>query len=282
MNIPLTVSMATHDDYDGVYFTVQSLRLHHHLPVGTEILVLDNNPDSEHGRALAGLAKSIKDLRVVPVRDRMSSFIKYDAFQEARGDVILGLDCHVLLQGGFIERLMAYWAANPGSADMLTGPLLYNDLRATSVKMNPTWRGHDFGTWGDDPAGVLSGVPFEVPMQGMGCFSFLRQHVPTINPGFRGFGAEEWYVAEKVRQNGGRVMCDPALGWNHRFDWPRRRFPLTLDDKVRNYYRGWLELYGSLDHPMVWAMSQHWLGMMSQEKLDALIAESQRFQPAPA
>ena len=278
--IPLTISMATHDDYDGVYFTAQSLRLHHDLPEGTEILVLDNNPDSEHGLALASFAKGVPCLRVVPVRDRMSSFVKYDAIRQARGEVILGLDCHVLLQRDFIKWLLDYWQRHPQSPDMLTGPLLYNDLRATSVKMNPEWRGHDFGTWGDDPVAVAEGMPFEVPMQGMGCFSFLRAHAPTINPGFRGFGAEEWYVAEKVRQNGGRVMCDPRLGWNHRFDWPRRRFPLTLDDKVRNYYRGWLELYGSLEHPMMQSMSKHWLGLLAPAKLQALIVESQRLEPS--
>lgn len=270
----LTISMATHDDYDGVYFTVQSLRLHHDLPDGTEILVLDNHPDSEHGKALAAFAKSVPCLRVVPVQDRMSSFVKYDTFHEARGAVILGLDCHVLLQRDFIKWMLDYWQRNPTSPDMLTGPLLYNDLRVTSVKMNPEWRGHDFGTWGDDHAAMAAGVPFDVPMQGMGCFSFLRAHAPMINPSFRGFGGEEWYVAEKVRQNGGRVICDPRLGWNHRFDWPRRRFPLTLDDKVRNYYRGWLELYGSLDHPMMQSMSKHWLGLMPQTKLDEIIAEA--------
>lgn len=274
--------MATHDDYDGVYFTVQSLRLHHDLPEATEILVLDNNPDSEHGKALVSFAKGVPSLRVVPVRDRMSSFVKYEAFKEARGAVILGLDCHVLLQRGFIDTLMRFWRLNPTSKDMLTGPLLYNDLKATSVKMNPEWRGHDYGTWGDDLQAVQAGVPFEVPMQGMGCFSFLKASAPEINPGFRGFGAEEWYIAEKVRGNGGRVMCDPFLGWNHRFDWPRRNFPLTLDDKIRNYYRGWLELYGSLDHPMMLEMTRHWRGLIPDSKLAALIEQSQRFEPPAA
>lgn len=270
----LTIAMATHDDYDGVYFTIQSLRLHHALTQDTEFLVLDNNPDGEHGRALVTLTRHIKNLRVVPIRDRMSSFVKYDAFMLARGRILLTLDCHVLLEPGFVDHLMDYWTQNPDSRNMLTGPLLYNDLCATSVKMEPRWRGHDYGCWGDDPEAMKVGVPFSVPMQGMGCFSFLTQNAPVINTGFRGFGAEEWYVAERVRQNGGQVVCHPRLGWNHRFDWPIRRFPLRLEDKVRNYYIGWLQIYGSPNHPMIREMTEHWLTVMSKEKLDAILADA--------
>lgn len=254
----LTISMACYDDYDGVYFTVQSLRMHHRLPDATEFLVLDNNPGGAHSAALAKFAKDIPGMRVVPVEDRKSSWVKYDAFALAQGEVLLGLDCHVLLQSGFVERMMEHWRAHPESRDMLTGPLLYNNLRATSAKMSPQWRGHDFGTWADDPDAMRAGVPFEIPMQGMGCFSLQRGGFVTVNPAFRGFGAEEWYMAEKVRQNGGRVLCHPAMGWNHRFGWPAPRFPLRATDKLRNYLTGWLELYGSHEHPRIVEMMEHW------------------------
>jgi len=267
----LTISMATYDDYDGVFFTVQSLRLHHRLPNSTEIVILDNNPTSTHGKALAQFSTTLPGMRVVDVTRRKSSFVKYDIATLATGDVILGLDCHVLLQPGFIEAMMTYWEAQPDSRNMLTGPLLYNDLKATSVKMEPRWRGHDYGCWADDHAAMAAGIPFPVEMQGMGCFSFLKNHFPKVNTDFSGFGAEEWYVAEKVRQNGGRVICHPQLGWNHRFDWPKRTFPLRLVDKVRNYYLGWLELYGSLNHPMIVEMTNHWRSQMPVAELDALI-----------
>lgn len=271
MNCPLTISMATYDDMDGCFFTAQSLRLHHVLPAGTEIIIMDNNPESEHGKALAQFATTIPGLRVIPVTDRKSSFVKYDVVKHAQGEVILGLDCHVLLQPGFIDAMMAYWAARPDSRDMLTGPLLYNDLKSVSVKMEPRWRGHDFGCWASDDDAMNEGGPFQVWMQGMGCFSFLKKHFPAINQGFAGFGAEEWYVAEKTRQAGGRVICHPALGWNHRFDWPKRTFPLVLADKVRNYYLGWLEIYGSLDHPMMQEMTAHWQTQMPADELNTII-----------
>lgn len=270
----LTVSMATFDDYDGVFFTIQALRMYQALPAGTELLVIDNHPDSAHGRRLAQFAAGIPEMRVVPVTDRVSSWVKYDAFAHARGEILLGLDCHVLLQPGFIAELMAYWRAHPHARDMLTGPLLYDNLRSTSVKMEPRWRGHDYGTWGDDQAAMREGIPFAVPMQGMGCFSVRRDGMFPVHPGFRGFGGEEWYCAEKVRANGGRVVCHPAMAWNHRFSWPARTFPVSLEDKVANYYRGWLELYGRLDHWRIEEMTAHWETVLPPAKVEKIAAKA--------
>lgn len=267
--------MATYDDYDGCYFALQSLRLHHPLPEGTEFVILDNNPTSAHGEALRKFCKDIPNCKLIPVTDRKTSFVKYDVFKYATGDVVLGLDCHVLLAPGFIAELMKWWEANPGSRDQLTGPVVYNNLTACSTHLDPTWRGHDFGCWGTNKDALAAGVPFEVEMQGMGCWSLWRSAWDGINPHFRGFGAEEWYMAEKVRKGGGRVMCHPALRWVHRFGWPVRTFPLSMELKIVNYYRGWLELYGSLDHPQIQAMTAHWLIEVKAEKLDGLIKRAQ-------
>ena len=271
----LTVSIATYDDYDGCYFALQSLRLHHPLPEGTEFVILDNNPTSAHGEALRKFCKDIPNCKLIPVTDRKTSFVKYDVFAHATGDVVLGLDCHVLLAPGFIAELMKWWEANPGSRDQLTGPVVYNNLTTCSTHLDPAWRGHDFGCWGTNKEALAAGVPFEVEMQGMGCWSLWRSAWDGINPHFRGFGAEEWYMAEKVRKGGGRVMCHPALRWVHRFGWPVRTFPLSMELKIVNYYRGWLELYGSLDHPQIQAMTAHWLKEVKSEKLDGLIRRAQ-------
>lgn len=267
----LTVSMATYDDYDGVYFTVQALRLYQGAH-DVEILVLDNNPHSLHGVALQKFAASVPEMRVMPVADRKSSFVKYDVFKHATGDIVLGLDSHVLLYPGFLDTLMAYWQAHPESRDLLTGPLVYDGLQRCSTHQDPCWRGHDYGCWAEDREALKAGVPFEVPMQGMGCFSYRREAWQGILSDFVGYGAEEWYIAEKVRSWGGRVLCHPELRWVHRFNWPRRTFPLTLPGKILNYYRGWLELYGSLEHPQMQAMKAHWLTLMPEEKLNKLIA----------
>lgn len=259
MHKKLTVALATYDDFDGVFFTVQSLRLHHRPFIDdAEILILNNHPEGEHHHALHAWGKQVKNVRVVDIERPVTSFTKYRAFDLASHDVVLVLDCHVLLEPGFLSWMMAYWDTPSRKHDMLTGPLIYNDLDHKSTHMEPKWCGHDYGGWATNAEGLKSGLPFEVPMQGMGCFAMLKESWFGIPPDFVGFGAEEWFMAEMVRQHGGRVMCHPFLGWLHRFDWPKRTFPLRVDDRLWNYYRGWHSIYQSLDHPKMLDMDQYW------------------------
>ena len=58
----LTIGMATYDDYDGVYFTIQSLRTQNpDIENAIEFLVVDNNPD---GRCSAALKNRQLDRRI--------------------------------------------------------------------------------------------------------------------------------------------------------------------------------------------------------------------------
>lgn len=255
----LTISMATYDDYDGCFFSISSLRLHHPVHLyDTEFLVIDNNPGSAHSNQLKHLASHVDCIRIVEQPYRQSSFVKYGALSLAKGDVILGIDCHVLFECGAIKKMMDYFEAHPHTKNMLTGPLIHDGMKECFTHMDPIWSGHDFGTWGQNKEGLKSGQPFEVPMQGMACFALLRENAPNIPvSSFAGFGAEEWFVAETVRQNGGKVVCHPEMGWIHRFDWPKRTFAVRAEDRLFNYFTGWLRLYGDEKHLMVRQMIEY-------------------------
>jgi hypothetical protein len=101
-----------------------------------------------------------------------------------------------------------------------------------------------WGIWATDPRGTdPNGEPFEIPMQGMGVFSCRRTAWPGFNPLFRGFGGEEGYIHEKFRQAGARCLCLPWLRWTHRFGRPAGvPYPLTVEEKLRNYVIGFAEL----------------------------------------
>jgi hypothetical protein len=94
-------------------------------------------------------------------------------------------------------------------------------------------------------------------MQGLGVFSCRKDAWPGFNPRFRGFGGEEGYIHEKVRQAGGRCLCLPWLRWVHRFGRPAGvPYPLTVDDKFRNYLIGHAELGLDLE-PVFEHFSEH-------------------------
>ncbi|RBP50616.1 glycosyltransferase [Arenicella xantha] len=241
----LTIGMATHDDYDGVYFSVMSLVLYHrdHLN-DVEILIIDNNPDSKHGEAVRGLAQRVKQIRYVAAQEYRGTAIRERVFQEAKGKYVLCMDCHVFLHTGSLGRLIDYFDANPNSPDILHGPIYYDDHNNFSTHMTADWYDGFYGRWGSNPQGGNSdNPPFEIPMQGLGLFACVKSQWPGFNLKFRGFGGEEGYIHEKFRQRGGRALCLPFLRWTHRFDRPNSpTYTNSWEDRIRNYLIGWDEL----------------------------------------
>ena len=240
--VALTIGMPTYNDFDGVFFTVQALRLSQDL-ADTEILVVDNF-GCDHTRAFIENCDSpaIRYVRrteitgTAPAKDRV--------FREATGDAVLCCDSHILFAPDAIARLKAWWQERPGSLDLVQGPLLHDDLVSVSTHFDPVWSDEMWGTWATDPRGLdPDGEPFDIPMQGLGVFSCLREAWPGFNPLFRGFGGEEGYLQEKVRQRGGRTLCLPFLRWSHRFGRPNGvPYPLFTEHKFRNYLLGHYEL----------------------------------------
>lgn len=241
----LTIGMATYDDYDGVYFSVQAIRLYHpEIADDLELLVIDNHPEGSCSKPLKTLDSHIPNYRYVPLADRSGTAVRDSIFAEANSEFVLCMDSHVFVVPGALAGLLGYFASNPETIDLLQGPLLYDDLSSFATHFEPAWRGGMYGHWAkDERAADPEGQPFEIPMQGLGLFACRRAAWPGFNPRFRGFGGEEGYIHEKFRRRGGRVMCLPFLRWVHRFHRPNGLPYLNRwDDRIRNYMIGFREL----------------------------------------
>jgi len=241
----LCIGMATYDDYDGVYFSLQAIRLYHpEVLDDIEFVVIDNHPDGPCADSLKRLEHWAPNYRYVPCNSIRGTAVRDFIFREANADYVLCIDSHVFLGAGAIRRLLNYFDANPGTKDLLQGPLLNDDMRNISTHFSPGWSEGMFGTWGTDPrASDPDSEPFEIPMQGLGLFACARDAWPGFNPRFSGFGGEEGYIHEKFRQAGGRTLCLPFLRWLHRFNRPMgTRYSVNWDDRIRNYLIGRDEL----------------------------------------
>lgn len=260
----LTIGMATFDDYDGVYFTLQSLRLHHSQVVEeAELIVVDNNPTGACAKSLKKFETSVPNFRYVPHSENTGpSGSKDRIFKEATGDFVLVMDCHVLLAPGSLARLDSYLHEFPETRDLLQGPMIRSNLTSIYTHWNPVWRKGMFGIWAEDPRGVDADLaPFDIPMQGSALFACRRDAWPGFNPLFRGFGGEEGYMHEKVRQNGGRTLCLPFLRWLHRFERPMGvPYRIVWEDRLRNYLIGFEEL-GLPTDPVV----EHFIELIGEE-----------------
>lgn len=241
----LTIGMATFDDFEGVYFTIQALRLANlDILDDLDFLVLDNNPDSHEGKATKQFCESAR-VRYFEIRERRSTAIRSKIFDLAESEVALSIDPHVLLEPGTIKRLIEYFEENTTN-QFIHGPMLYDQIsnHAPSAKMDPVWRDNMFGTWAcDERAEDPEGDPFEIEMMGLGLFACRVDVFPGFHPLFKGFGGEEGYIHEKVRQRGGVILCLPFLRWVHRFQRPRGlAYPLVIEERIANYLIGWREL----------------------------------------
>jgi glycosyltransferase involved in cell wall biosynthesis len=273
----LTIGMATYDDYDGVFFSIQSLRMFHDIcnTDQVEFIVLDNNSNSEHGKACKSFVENQVRGKYIVNNEQNSSFNKYKIVDYASGKYVLIIDCHVLIEKNGIDNLLKYFQENPNCKNLIQGPLWYDDLKNISTHFDPTWRGDMFGVWATNREKYDTGLPFEIPMQGMGLLSFERSNWVGINKHFKGFGAEEGYIAEKFKRNGGKNICLPYLKWNHRFGRPNGvKYPLILEDRIWNYFVGWLEITKNPNDIMIYSIYNYFRNRIPKERLDNILNDA--------
>lgn len=239
--------MATCDDFDGVYFTLTSLMIHHQEVMSLcDFVVVDNNPDSLQGRAVKDWVEGrVPNCRYHALPAPFGTApARNEVFRRANGEYVLCIDCHVLLVPGAVLRLLDFYRANPGCQDLLMGPLLLDNGDVAATHQRDQWSSGAWGVWSIDERGLdPNGDPFEIWQQGMGLFSCRKDAWVGFHPDFRGFGGCESYVMEKVRRRGYRVLCCPWLRWTHRFQRPLGiPYRVSRRDARRNYLIGFAEL----------------------------------------
>ena len=253
----LTIGMSTYDDYDGVYFSIVALKLYQNLPQNTEILVIDNNPMSQHGPFVKQLCQAT-NAKYDTYTEKKSTSVREEIFKKAEGEYVLCMDSHVLLHAGAIASLLDYYNKNPDTKDIISGPLCYEGGAIAATHMDEIWRDHMYGTWGINEEAIKIGKPFKTRMMGLGIFSCKKSNWPGFNKNFIGFGGEEGYIHEKIRRNGGESICIPQLKWTHRFGRPNGvKYPLAIEDRIYNYFIGWLEITKNPNDFMIYKISQH-------------------------
>lgn len=142
----LTIGMAHYNDFDGIYFSIQALCLYHDLSE-VDLVVIDNSPNTPDGKSVASFLAETP-ARYIPYEDVVGAAnAKGRVFDEAQTEFVLCMDCHVMLAPGAIKRLVEWYEHNPDNNDLLTGPLVYNNLHDISTHFDLTWRGSMWGIW---------------------------------------------------------------------------------------------------------------------------------------
>jgi len=229
-----TIGMPSYNNFTEVFFTVQSLRMHHDL-TDCEIVVIDNFGDDN-------LFKFVKDNGKDVVRYEKFTDItgvsaaKNRIFEIAKGEFVLCMDSHILVKPGALD-------ITPPGDDLMHGPLMKSAGGKYWLTWRDEWRGNMWGVWGPEVT-QLPVEPVEIWAMGAGFFSCRKDSWLGFNKRFRGFGGETCYLQEKYRQAGRKVWCDPKKIWLHMFYNQGRAipYPCRMIDRVINYILGFQEL----------------------------------------
>ena len=242
----LTIGMVVYDDWDGFYFTIQSLRLYHAESMkDVEFVVINTNPSSKQGKKVKEFVEKgfVKEpIHYYDDDNLMGTATRSKIFDYANTPYVLVTDCHVLFGPNSIKELIGFFDAGLDKGGLVQGPLVYDDLLSISTHLKPTWGSGMLGQWAYDPRYKTENY-FEIPAQGLGAFACRKDSWLGFHKNHSKFGGEEYYLQEKYRQNGKKTTCLNSLRWIHRFGRPEGvPYPIDRESKFKNQIRGFLEL----------------------------------------
>lgn len=150
----LTIGMAHANDFDGAYFTIQSLFMHHDME-DVEVLVVDNTPDTAQGKELKKFMSAWHPGHpYLPMSEKSgTSQTRNRVFEAARGEFVMCMDCHVLLIPHAVSHLKSFLRGGLfGSVaehkdDLFTGPMLYDSMHLAATHFDMAWRKEMWGIW---------------------------------------------------------------------------------------------------------------------------------------
>jgi hypothetical protein len=156
----ITIGMATYDDFEGIWCTVQSVFLHNkwEKPEDVEIVIVDTSPQgSEHkklvqdfinkgGHTLPG--SRTPNLKYVTLDKVIGTTYPRDIiFEIATAPIVCVMDCHVMLPSDTLLKLLDWFEARPECKDLIHGPILYDNLHTINTQFSDQFRGGMWGTW---------------------------------------------------------------------------------------------------------------------------------------
>jgi len=238
----LTIGMCCIQDYQGAYFTIQSILLYHsEVLADIEFVVVDNDPESIQGKALANFCqKWVKKvpIRYFPFSEYRATSLRNLVFDYAKTEYVLCCDSHVLFAPKAIQSLIGFFDTGLDKGGLIHGPLLYDDLKNAATHFSQDWSQGMWGQWKTDER-LEKESYFEIPSQGMGAFACRKQAWLRFCDDNRGFGGEEGTIQELFRKNNRKVLCLVSFKWVHRFRYEGEHipYPVSIEDKFKNHIR---------------------------------------------
>jgi hypothetical protein len=156
----ITIGMAHHTDYHGVYFSIQDIYKElifndrQDLLDRLEFLIIENAKDNKHAQSVKHLknATGLGDkFRVIDLEENHgTSCTRNKLIEEANTEFVLVIDCHVFLCPVVetLDKLFDFIDQYPNIKNLYQGPLVYDNMKVISTHFNDEWGSGMWGRWG--------------------------------------------------------------------------------------------------------------------------------------
>ena len=225
----ISLVMACFDDPVGVAWTLQT------RPVGfSEVLVVDNNPDSPLGKKTAEICDKAGVKYIKFPTPKGTSAPRDFAIKSAESDWVVCTDSHCMI--GTLPDVRELDTKN------IYHPVQVGE-RGTAIghSWKDVFRGGMQGVWTGE---IQSG---EIFASGLGCFLVHKAFWLGFHPLATEFGGEECYIHEKYRRSGGKAILLDNWEYWHCYTRINTPYPASGYARVRNYVLNFTELGWPLD-----------------------------------
>jgi len=150
-NLPsLSIGMAHYDDFNGAVFSIQHQRINR--TQAREFIVVDNSAATkpEIHSALKSFMGYAGGKLIDASHLSGTSATRNAVFQHATSDIVICMDCHVLLTPEAENAVCRYFANPENRKNIVSGPMLMDHLNPdfAPTQFNPQWEAQMWGRWG--------------------------------------------------------------------------------------------------------------------------------------
>lgn len=150
-NLPsLAIGMAHYDDFNGAVFSIQHQRING--TSASEFIVVDNSANAKPDihEALKSFMGNSRGKLIDASHLRGTSATRNAVFQHATSDIVICMDCHVLLTPEAENAVRRYFANPANRKNIVSGPMLMDHLIPdfAPTQFNPQWEHQMWGRWG--------------------------------------------------------------------------------------------------------------------------------------
>ena len=275
----LTIGIYTHDDYDGVRYLIDSIRLNDpDILSDIEFSIIDNCPGTPNSDAIIEYLKTaVKNVAFsYNAFGRYSNHIwRFEAVELAKTPYVVVVESKLQFAPGALKALINFFDAGLDNGLIITGPRIKDDFSGVLTHFRYAWDGEFYGIAEKDERADTQTEAFEIEGLLPGLFAVRKDSFFKIPKGpFAGngiYGEDVVLSLTNFVVKNKRALCLPALKWSCRMV---KASGSAIPDSVLNRFHNYSTAFLLLDAKDKLAeLKSQFANSISEERMSEIISK---------